>query len=256
METHGDNQRLNNGQLIYVPHKDTVRLLEVYIKRSLSLNDGTLGIKHSLKKEKWVTIPRKPRRHSSDSTIHLFKGSNDEELLSFSAVRTPEHKPENTYEESENSTKKSKKNKKPFWKSLFGIFTQKSNEDKNEPEDEPLEIPVVSSAEGSSDSVITCQPTAPVVMQRKKVLRRKSKRRGFTTRRLSLKKLNRAGKDLTNAEITRTDCKLCHFFFGTKIVSQITFCFCRIAFNLIIFAFQLSSAWNQRTLTMRRCQRN
>lgn len=203
MEAQAENQRPSHGQLISVPHKDTIRLLEVYIKRSLSLNDGNLGEKKAKRKEKWVTIPKKQRRHSSDPSIHLAEGLADEEIGTFSAVETPSSQPETIDEESEKPTKKSKKNKKPsFWKSLFGVFSRKSEE-----EDGPPEIPEVSQAEELSDNRSTCLPTTPVASQKRKSFRKKTIRRRFSKRRLSLTKPNRPGKDLNHADITRVDGK-------------------------------------------------
>ena len=205
METQTENQRPGNGQLIYVPHKDTIRLLEVYVKRSLSLNDGTLGNKRGGKKEKWVTMPRKQRRHSSDPSLHLCEGITDEGIGTFSAVETPADRPETPHEESEKPTKKPKKNKKPsFWKSLFGIFSRRNSED--EEEDSPSEVPEVSKAEETSDAASTCLPTAPVAAQKKKSMRRKSIRRRFSKRKLSTIKL-KPGKDLNPADITRVEGK-------------------------------------------------
>lgn len=215
METQAENQRPSNAQLISVPHKESIRLLEVYVKRSLSLNDGTLGDKKVGRKEKWVTIPRKQRRHSSDPSIHLAEGFNDEEIGTFSAVEPHASEPETIREEPEKPTKKSKKNKKPsFWKNLVGIFSRKSTEENVEEEDVPPEIPEVSQSEEASDSMITCLPTTPGTSQRRKSSRRKSKRRKFS-KRLSLTKLSRSGKDFSHADITRVDGK----FLGLNILT-------------------------------------
>ncbi|XP_051271836.1 uncharacterized protein LOC127372313 [Dicentrarchus labrax] len=204
METQAENQRPNNGQLISVPHKDTIRLLEVYVKRSLSLNDGALGTdRKAQRKQKWVTMPRKQRRHSSDPSLHLAEGINDEVICTFSGVEPPVNEPRTLHEESEKPTKKSKKNKKPsFWKNIFGIFYRKSNEEKDEEEDGPSDIPEVSQAEESSNAAIMCLPTTPVTSQRRKSKRRKSLKRRFSKKRLSLTK---SGKDLITADITRVE---------------------------------------------------
>ncbi|KAJ8360452.1 hypothetical protein SKAU_G00169770 [Synaphobranchus kaupii] len=54
---------------------DATRLLEVYVKRSLSVNDGSVGGRRpGAKSRKWVTLAEKNsrvRRHSSDSSAHL-----------------------------------------------------------------------------------------------------------------------------------------------------------------------------------------
>ncbi|KAM9362314.1 uncharacterized protein ABDE67_000347 [Symphorus nematophorus] len=204
METQTESQNPTNGQLIYVPHKDTIRLLEVYVKRSLSLNDGTLGRKAGGKKEKWVTMPRKQRRHSSDPSLHLYEELNNEEIGTFSAVETPADQPEIIHEESEKFTKKSKKIKKSsFWKNLFSIFSRKNSED--EEEDCPTETPEISRTEETSDVATTCLPTTPAPLQKKKSMRRKSLRRRLSKRRISTIKQNKPGRDLSPADITRVE---------------------------------------------------
>ncbi|XP_042352683.1 uncharacterized protein LOC121950669 [Plectropomus leopardus] len=203
METQTETQRPNNGQLIFVPHKDTIRLLEVYVKRSLSLNEGTLGDRKAGRKEKWVTMPRKQRRHSSDPSIHLGEGLNDEEIGPFAAVEPQVDHPETRPEELEKPAKKSKKNKKPsFWKSFLGIFSRKSSDDKDEEQDSPSEIPEAPSVEEASESVVTCLPTTPAISQRKKSMGRKSIKRRFSKRRISVIK---PFKDLNVADITRVE---------------------------------------------------
>ncbi|KAG5274920.1 hypothetical protein AALO_G00141610 [Alosa alosa] len=61
--------------LLYVGQQDTSRLLEVYVKRSLSLNDGpSNGRRAGGKHRKWVTLAernKRNRRHSSDTSIPL-----------------------------------------------------------------------------------------------------------------------------------------------------------------------------------------
>lgn len=206
METQTDNHRPSHGQLISVPHKDTVRLLEVYVKRSLSLNDGALSDKKSRRKEKWVTVPRKHRLHSSDPSIHLIEDLDDGEIGPFSAIRSSTKEPETIYEEPEKPTKKLRKkskNKKPsFWKNLFGFFSRLGSEEKSEDEDGPPETPVVPQLEEPFDSVSTCLPTTPVASQKRKLTRKKSKRRRLSKRRISLK-----NKSINHHDITRVDGK-------------------------------------------------
>ncbi|XP_075953056.1 uncharacterized protein LOC142955430 [Anarhichas minor] len=202
METHTKTQRPNNGQLIYVPHKDTIRLLEVYVKRSLSLNDGALGSKRAGGKEKWVTMPRKMRRHSSDPSFHLADEPNDEVIGTFSPVEPIADQPETRPEESEKPVKKPKKNKKPsLWKSFLDIFSPKVNEEKDQERDSPPEIPKSPSASDASDAVTTCLPTITVNKQKRKSKRRKSLRRRFSERRQSMKK----PKDFNHDDITRVE---------------------------------------------------
>lgn len=210
--------RPSNGQLIFVPHKDTIRLLEVYVKRSLSLNDGALGDKRSRRKEKWVTIPRKQRRHSSDPSLHLIEGYKDSDVGPFYAVDSETKGPETIFEEPVKPVKKSKKIKKPsLFKNLFNIFSRKSTEDKSEDEDGPLETPIDPKVEGSSDSLSTCLPTTPSSSLRKRSLRKKSKRRRFSKRRQSL--LN---KQNIYPDITRVDGKFCGLFYPINRDTQTT----------------------------------
>lgn len=207
METQTDNHKPGHGQLILVPRKDTVRLLEVYVKRSLSLNDGSLGDKKARRKEKWVTVPRKHRLHSSDPSIHLIEDLNDEDIGPFSAVESSTKEPETIYEEPEKPTKKltkkSKKNKKPsFWKNVIGFFSRLGSEEKSEDEDGPAETPAVPQAEEPFDSLSTCLPTTPVASQKRKLMRKKSKMRRLSKRRISLK-----NKSIHLTDITRVDGK-------------------------------------------------
>lgn len=62
-------------QLLYVGQQDTSRLLEVYVKRSLSLNDGQSNDRQvGGKQRKWVTVSERNKRdrlYSSDTSVHL-----------------------------------------------------------------------------------------------------------------------------------------------------------------------------------------
>ncbi|XP_068172001.1 apoptosis facilitator Bcl-2-like protein 14 [Antennarius striatus] len=193
------NRKISAGQLIFVPHKDTIRLLEVYVKRSLSLNDGTLGLKKEEDKEKFVTIPRRPRRHSSDPSLHLIEESKDDEIGPFSVVGSHVNQPEPIYEESKPPPKKTKK-KPSLWRSLLNIFSRKGSEDKDEEEESPPEIHEVSQEIESPETLTTCLPTTPITSQKKKIRKRKS-----IKRRMSKKRLSRFGKDLNPDDITRVE---------------------------------------------------
>lgn len=190
METQTEKQRPSHGQLISVPHKDTIRLLEVYVKRSLSLNDGTLGTKRAGKKEKWVTMARRHRRSSSDPSLFLAEGVDLENTDVFSGVQPLADVPEKLAEDLE-KIKRTKKNKKPsFLKTLFGFFTRKNDDDSDEDENCPSEV------SAASEPVTTCMPTTPAASQkRRKSLRRKR------SKRLS-KRASKLGKDLITADIT------------------------------------------------------
>ncbi|XP_062262691.1 uncharacterized protein LOC133969961 isoform X1 [Platichthys flesus] len=198
METHTHKQGLNNGQLIYVPHKDTIRLLEVFVKRSLSVNDGSLSKKGKERKEKWVT--KKDRRHSSDPSLHLH--NEDSEIGSFIAIKPSNDLPETFAKEPKKQKKRSWKNRKPsFWKSIVGFFSGKSSEERDEEQDSATEPSRDSTLEMASEATITCLPTTPAASL-KKSSRKKSMKRRFSKRRISLIKPNRPGKDLIAADIS------------------------------------------------------
>ncbi|KAK7916448.1 hypothetical protein WMY93_012209 [Mugilogobius chulae] len=151
MDTQTNKQKLNNnGQLIQVPHKDTIRLLEVYVKRSLSLNDGTPESKKAERKAKWVTLRTKHRRHSTNGEIGTFAGVEPQANLA--------NLPETPTEEKEKSTKKSKKLKKSsLWKTFLGIFSRKKIDEKDEDQDSPAELPQTSTDDEAFEA---CPPPA------------------------------------------------------------------------------------------------
>lgn len=206
MEEQEENQKSVNGQLISVPHRDTIRLLEVYVKRSLSLNDSEYEDNKPKRREKWVTTPRRKRLHSSDPSLHIPELPKDTEIGLFTVCESSLNHPEKTDEESQKPTKKSKNKKGSFWKNLLSFFSPKNNEEKSEEEDDAPEIPNHPQPEGSTDSVTSYLPNTANTSQKRKILRKKPIRRRFSKQRLSLTKLNRSGKE--HAEITRVDCKL------------------------------------------------
>ncbi|XP_013863972.1 uncharacterized protein LOC106517596 [Austrofundulus limnaeus] len=190
MEPQTEKQRPPHGQLISVPHKDTIRLLEVYVKRSLSLNDGSLGLKRSGKKEKWVTMARKHRRSSSDPSLFLANEIKPGDSEVFRAAESLSDVPEKPPEDLEKS-KKPKKNKKPsFLKTFFGFFTRKNDEDSEEDPNDSAEVSV------ASEAVTTCLPTPPVTLQKK------STRKSSLKRKMSKRLSKRASKLLNPADIT------------------------------------------------------
>lgn len=197
METQPEKQQSNNnGQLILVPHKDTIRLLEVYLKRSLSLNDSER--KRAERKAKWVTMPRKHRRHSSDPSIHLNDGFADIEIGTFAGVEPRANLPETLPEQNKKQKKKSKKIKKPsLWKSFLGIFTRKDSDEKDDEQSTPAEVPETSTNNEAFEALPTAK-AASVSRRRSKRTRDKKKR---LSRRLSLLKPNKL-EDVSLADIS------------------------------------------------------
>lgn len=70
-----DQNTQPSPQLLFVGKKDSKRLLEVYVKRSLSLNDGSqCPRRQEQRSHKWVTIAerkKRDRKHSSDTSLNL-----------------------------------------------------------------------------------------------------------------------------------------------------------------------------------------
>ncbi|XP_061545025.1 uncharacterized protein LOC133409255 [Phycodurus eques] len=187
----------NNSPVISVAPNDTRRLLEVYVKRSLSLNDESLGIKSPERKLKWVTIPKRHRRHSSDPSIHLADGVNEDGgFSSLAPVDLPPEIPSD-----DKVSKKSKKHKKPsLWKNFLDLFPRKSTEEKDEEQECPYDVPEAS--DDDSDHVSVCLPASTAASStKKKSLKRNVLKRRFSKRRLSLIKFNKR-EELNPADIT------------------------------------------------------
>lgn len=85
----------NTPQLLSVGEKDKKRLLEVYVKRSLSLNDGSqCPLRHEHRLRKWVPITEqktRDRRHSSDTSLNLpSQASISDEDIRYEPVLQPQ----------------------------------------------------------------------------------------------------------------------------------------------------------------------
>ncbi|KAL4623834.1 hypothetical protein GN956_G18381 [Arapaima gigas] len=152
-----------NPQLLSLGKKDASRLLEVYVKRSLSLNDGSaVAQKAGIKSRKWVPSAErgvKIRRHSSDSSAHLGSEEVQDEIRALAPASSPSESsfplmldetmldnpvPDDHMEPKppavqEKKTKKgTKKTKKPsFLKSFLGLFSKKEVEEKTDREASP-----------------------------------------------------------------------------------------------------------------------
>ncbi|CAL8336361.1 unnamed protein product [Lota lota] len=225
METPGERKESSNGQLISVNRRDTWRLLEVYVKRSLSLNDGDQPPHPSAescaqRKNKWVQMPERPRRvrrHSSDPSLHLAPGPDgcDRGLAPPSppSLRTPEtfrrlheEEEEEVVQEAQEVQEKearpvvsvSKKTKKPsMWKSFLGLFSKKWNEEEQDEAPQRGVTDVFQSRQGEQAEVTAnCLPLATDGSPKKKSRRRRS------TRRHSFRKsfMKSSRKDITVVE--------------------------------------------------------
>lgn len=196
------NRKISSGQLISVPQRDTIRLLEVYVKRSLSLNDGTLGLKKAKDNEKFVTSRRRQRRPSSDPSLHLIGGLTDDEVGPF--LESPANQPETHIEESAKPKKKPKKKKPSFWRRVVSIFY---SDNSDEEEESPPAVPEVAPPPEAADSVATALPSTPIASLKKRFRKKKSMRRKFSMRRSSSSKSNKIIQELNSDDITRVECK-------------------------------------------------
>lgn len=196
METQSEKQKLNNnGQLILVPHKDTIRLLEVYVKRSLSLNDGALEGKKAERKAKWVSMPKRPRRHSSDPSIHLSDGLANGEIGTFAGVEPQANLSETPLEQKKRHKKSKKTKKKSLWKGFLGLFSWKDTDEKDDEKSTTAEVPEIT----TSDQETVPTATAASVPRRRSTKRWDKKRR--LSRRLSLLKSKKL-EDVTPDDIS------------------------------------------------------
>ncbi|XP_072308966.1 uncharacterized protein [Eucyclogobius newberryi] len=192
MDTQSDKQKLNNnGELILVPHKDTIRLLEVYVKRSLSVNDGGLEGKRAERKAKWVTKASKQRRHSSDPSIHLSELA-DREIGTFSGVEPLENLNTSLRRKEKNPKKSKKLKKSSLWKSFLGIFSRKDADEKDDEQESPAQVLQTSTSDEAFEAVPTCLPTASANVPRRKSTKRSTMKKRLS-RRLSLRKSNKLG---------------------------------------------------------------
>lgn len=81
-------------QVLLVGAKDSKRLLEVYVKRSLSLNDGShCPPRRERRTRKWVTAAerdKRQRKHSSDISLHFKLSDSEQDLGEDKAFSDPE----------------------------------------------------------------------------------------------------------------------------------------------------------------------
>ncbi|XP_026795062.2 uncharacterized protein LOC113541997 [Pangasianodon hypophthalmus] len=102
-------------QMLFVGAKDSKRLLEVYVKRSLSLNDGShCPPRRERRPDKWVTVAeqdKRERKHSSDISLHFKPLGSEEDLDEDKAFSEPETD-KNSQVETETTDNRSKRWKK------------------------------------------------------------------------------------------------------------------------------------------------
>ncbi|XP_076870289.1 uncharacterized protein LOC143521379 [Brachyhypopomus gauderio] len=113
--TLAEQTKQHTPQVLSVGEKDRKRLLEVYVKRSLSLNDGALG-RQRRQQSKWVTRApqdRRERTHSSISSFHFSASDSEEDPGGHEASSEFEtvKKPQVTRERAENKSNRWRKNR-------------------------------------------------------------------------------------------------------------------------------------------------
>ncbi|XP_060724053.1 uncharacterized protein LOC132844536 [Tachysurus vachellii] len=89
-----EQNALPKPPVLFVGEKDSTKLLEVYVKRSLSLNDGSYcPPRREQRPRKWVTHAeqdKRDRKHSSDTSLHLKTSFLGEDLGEDEAFSEPE----------------------------------------------------------------------------------------------------------------------------------------------------------------------
>ncbi len=110
-----------NSQLLLTDQKCAKCLLETYVKRSLSLNEGCR--KHQLNKLKWLKAGRQSKRASSDTSTHRLR---EERLLKTSEC------PECTKQElvTRGKSLKAPSRTKSFFRGFLHLFSKKKTEPK------------------------------------------------------------------------------------------------------------------------------
>lgn len=94
MESQVEQSAQPRPQVLFVGAKDSKRLLEAYVKRSLSLNDGSHGPPQRQRRtRKWVTSAerdKRQRKHSSDISLHFKLSDSEADLGEDEAFSDPE----------------------------------------------------------------------------------------------------------------------------------------------------------------------
>ncbi|XP_039605265.1 uncharacterized protein LOC120526252 isoform X1 [Polypterus senegalus] len=140
-------------QLLSIARKDAQKVLEVYVKRSLSMNEGTRETVRSLGRgrSKNETVGKKTvKRSVSDTTEHLRPVLEEKHHMSTDSVHSvstaeAETKAENSAEFERMQRKSIKKGKKTssLFKNFISLFWRKGGDEKeSELEEKPVSAPL------------------------------------------------------------------------------------------------------------------
>lgn len=188
--------------LLYLGQKSTKRLLEVYVKRSLSLND-TSARRQRVKPRKWVIVDNKGtriRKASSDSSTHRLS----REILNTDQPKEPykDTTRDSKQKEIKRRTKRVTK-KTSILRGFLSLFSRKTHEVEN------CSVPDSPASGGSSDSCFapeTCPPVPEKIHEeRDRAIPHPAK---SIKKRLSLKKLSFRNHDADKSNSVKTQTSL------------------------------------------------
>ncbi|KAJ7998740.1 hypothetical protein DPEC_G00208010 [Dallia pectoralis] len=147
-----EDTKKKNAQVLSLGRKDTFRLLDVYVRRSISLNDGTCEDQSKKRiPRKWVTLSEKHEkvvRPMSDTSIILDPSTPDKDTdnstqpdrkapnVAPSSIPGPGDIPEiEMLTGTENKSEGKKRSKTSYlWKTFLGFFSSKRSDKKDEQE--------------------------------------------------------------------------------------------------------------------------
>lgn len=147
-------------QLLFLGQKSTKRLLEVYVKRSLSLNDSAARGQR-VKPRKWIIVDNKGnriRKASSDSSTHRLSreiSQTDQPKEPSSDTTSDSHQTESNQRERKPGTHRITK-KPSILRSFLRLFSRKNYEVPNS------SVPDTPVSSGSLDSCFEAELCPPV----------------------------------------------------------------------------------------------